>query len=206
MPDFRDKMSSRGRDEEEGDDDLGSLAQKERAKQLKNARTIMFVVAVVLVLSMILDWVMVENEIDKAGLGAAERDRVYRIMYIVTGFYAGLTVMYVTFGFLVKQYPVPITIIGLVVFIALQAALMVFDETAWRKGIVIKVIVVVGLAKAIQAGIAYEAERKAASAGRSRRRDSDEEDDYDRRGRYDDDRDRRDEDDRGRRRRRDEDD
>jgi hypothetical protein len=181
---------------------LGSLAQSARSKQLKNARAIMFVVAVLLGLALIFEWVVFENELKKVG-ALADREKVdqaYGIMYIATGIYVGLIVMYIIFGLLVDKYPTPITITGLVVYIALNLVAAALAPETIVQGIIVKVIVIVCLSKAIKAAIAYENERKRAERQRRSTFDDEEDDRGDARSRRDED----DDDRRDSRRRRDE--
>ena len=161
---------------------LGSLTQSARSKEIKNARNIMFAVAVVLVINLIIEWVTAEDQLKQVA-GLVNREQFNRIMFIVTAVYLGLIAMYATFGFLTKRYPVPITITAMVVFIAIQLLLAVVEPTNLLKGLIFKVLVIVGLAKAIQSAIAFENERKSSRRRRSSYDDDDDDDDISRRRR-----------------------
>ena len=73
----------------------------------------------------------------------------------------GLGVLYIVMGMFVKQYPVPLTIAALVLYIGSAAVFAILDPATLASGIIVKILIIVGLAKAVQAALAYERERKA---------------------------------------------
>jgi predicted RND superfamily exporter protein len=58
---------------------------------------------------------------------------------------------------------VPITIISLVLYLGATAIFAYLAPETIAAGIIIKVIIIIGLAKAIQAAIAYENDRRVAN-------------------------------------------
>ncbi len=69
-------------------------------------------------------------------------------------------ITYILFGVYVYRFPVPITISALIIYLALQAVQAALEPESLAKGFIIKILIIVALAKSIQAAIAYEAERK----------------------------------------------
>jgi hypothetical protein len=154
--------------------DLGSLAQSARQKQIKSARNILFVIGVLTVganaVMMGLARGQVEKaiqaEIAKVGPGAIVdqaklqqlQEAAVRIAYLVCAVAMLLGVVFIVFGFIVKKYPVPITITSLVLYIGAAVIFGILDPTTLLQGIIIKIVIVVALVKAIQAAIAYQRE------------------------------------------------
>lgn len=151
---------------------LGSLAQDARLKQLNQARAILLFIGiltivangVLMALARSQVKVEIQKEIAKAGPGAnfnqADIQRVedheVSVAYAVGGVAVGLGVLFVIFGFIVKKFPVPITIISLVLYVGAALGFGAFNPESLAQGIIIKILIVVGLAKAIQAAMAYE--------------------------------------------------
>lgn len=166
--------------ESRDDDNLGSLAQSARSQQLRSARNLLYFVSGWLFLSVIVNWFLFNNELQKVQGRAPQWaiDQVTRQTYIILGGLLLLAILYIFFALKVKNYPVPITITALVLYIGLQVVDAALAPEQIGKGIIMKVVVIVGLAKSIQAAVAYEAERK---KDRSRYDDDREPDDFDRR-------------------------
>jgi MFS family permease len=146
---------------------LGSLTQSARSRQLKTARGLLFFVGGWLIFSLIVEWLTIDMQLERVakehGVPAARipelKELVMPTMYAITVGYIILAITYVVFGFLVRKYPVPITITALVIFIGLMLIVAAIGgfQTLWS-GIIFKVIIIVGLAKAIQSAIAYQKE------------------------------------------------
>ncbi len=62
---------------------------------------------------------------------------------------------------LVKTYPVPATVLGLVLYVGCAAVFGYLDPTTLAMGWLVKIIIVVALAKAIQSAVAYQREATA---------------------------------------------
>ena len=75
-----------------------------------------------------------------------------------------LGVIFIVMGLLVKQYPVPLTIAGLALYVGSALVFAALDPMTLLQGIIIKIFIVIGLVKAVQAALAYERERKASEA------------------------------------------
>jgi hypothetical protein len=160
---------------------LGSLGQEARLKNLNTARWIMIVVGILTIGVNVFQYVNVEKMIDqelakelqKQGIARHQVDQVafnqardtaiggVRVLCIVL---IGLGVVYIVMGMLVKQYPVPLTITGLALYIGSALVFAVIDPMTLFQGIIIKIFIVIGLVKAVQAALAYEKERRTATA------------------------------------------
>lgn len=159
---------------------LGNLAQAARTKQLKTARGVLYFVGILTLLVNVGFCVFAENlvdaqidqelaglrsegvEIDQAAL-AEFRAGAIRGIRIANGIGAVLGVVFIACGALVYKYPVPATILSLVLYIGSAAAFGALDPSTLARGWFIKIIIVVALFKAVQAALAYENERKQAA-------------------------------------------
>jgi hypothetical protein len=169
-----------------GSGQLGSLAQSARLKNLNQAKGTLIAIGI---LTIVVNGIqlfglrdamktevnkMVEAErakaraqgmelvIDQAKLQEAEESGT-RVAYLIAYSVIGLGVLFVIFGFIVKKFPVPITIISLVLYLGATAIFAYLAPETIAAGIIIKVIIIIGLAKAIQAAIAYENDRRVAN-------------------------------------------
>jgi hypothetical protein len=158
---------------------LGDLAQVARTKQLKTARGVLYFVGILTVLVNLGFCVFADKlvdsqieqelkgiraqgmEVDDTAL-AEFRENAISSTRLANGIGVVLGVVFIACGALVYRYPVPATILSLVLYIGSAAAYGVFDPTTLARGWFIKIIVVVALFKAIQAALAYENERKQA--------------------------------------------
>jgi ABC-type siderophore export system fused ATPase/permease subunit len=84
------------------------------------------------------------------------------VVRLVYGGIAFLGVLFILLGFLVTRFPLPATIIALVLYLGSNAVLALLDPAVLVQGIIFKIIVVVCLVKALQAAIAYQRELRAA--------------------------------------------
>ena len=156
---------------------LGSLSQSARSKQLKTARIILYAIGILTLLAngvlgflaedMVNDAIDAEVAelrrqdyvFDEAEL-ASHRQTAVRSAQLISGVGFAIGVIFVVLGAKVEKYPVPMTITGLVLYIGSNAFFGYLDPESLGRGIIIKVLVIVGLAKAVQAAIAYEKEAK----------------------------------------------
>jgi hypothetical protein len=153
---------------------LGSLAQKARGKQLNQARAILIVIGVLTVavnavlMATLRDSIRSEirKEVAKAGPGAVINqaqlqqieDQAHRFGMLTGCVAVALGILFIIFGLLVKMFPVPITILSLVLYVVATLGFAALNPQSLVAGIIFKIIVVVALAKAIQAAVAYEKE------------------------------------------------
>ena len=65
---------------------------------------------------------------------------------------------FIILGFFVEKYPVPITAVALIVYISIHVIFAVIEPANLASGIIMKIIVIVFLLRALQAGIAAQKE------------------------------------------------
>jgi hypothetical protein len=152
---------------------LGSLAQSARAKELKSARVILIIVGVLFggsycfLFSNIANEVNLEAQKQIDGLRAkglapdpvslAEyRQRCTTFGKIFYGSGIALGVIFILMGLAVYAFPIPITILGLVLFIGHTAVIGYLNPMTLVQGWILKIVFVVSLVKAIQAAVAYQ--------------------------------------------------
>ncbi len=172
------------------DEELGSLAQSARRTSLKQARIILIIIGVfTLGLNLVL-FFNAENEVrqaleqekQKAGPGVVfdpiklkeAEEQILNVVKLVYGGTAALGVVFIVLGIAVYAAPVPCTVTGLVLYVAGIAVFAVIDPTNLVRGLIVKILIIVGLVKAVQAAVAYERERKAELEARPRDRDESE--------------------------------
>jgi hypothetical protein len=160
---------------------LGNLAQAARKKQLKTARGILLFVGIITVVVNIAFCVFADKivdsqidqevaelrgqgmEIDNAAVAEVRASSI-RSVQLANGIAVALGVVFIVCGIMVYQYPVPTTILSLVLYIGSAAVYGVVDPTTLARGWLIKIIIVVALFKAVQAALAYEKEQKQAES------------------------------------------
>ena len=84
------------------------------------------------------------------------RHRVILFCQMIYGATVALGVVFVILGLMVHAYPVPATVLGLVLYIGAAAIFAFLDPATLVQGVIFKVIVVVALVKSVQAAVAYE--------------------------------------------------
>jgi hypothetical protein len=154
---------------------LGKLAHSARDKNLKQTRTTLLIVGVLMIIVQAIFFVIevgqVRAEIQKqdqaAGGQIGQRDLKQQelIAYGVLALFHGTTIMvgclFIVLAFFVQRYPVPISIVALALFVAVQALAAVLDPANLARGWILKIIVVVALVKSLQAGMAAQREKQA---------------------------------------------
>lgn len=157
---------------------LGNLAQSARGKQLKSARTIMFFIGVLSVAVNMFVFSSAEGEVQKeidkevAKLGpgfeadpekiAELKDQAVGATRLISGGGMVLGMVFITCGLLVKRYPVPATVTALAIYLSSMAIFGLVNPASLASGLIVKIFIVVGLFKAVQAAVAYQKEFAAA--------------------------------------------
>jgi hypothetical protein len=163
---------------------LGSLAQAARTKQLKTAKSILIAIGIFTILANgvlgLFAGKMVDGEIEKEiatvrsqGMEIDQatvdeyRAATVRTVQLSSAMWCAVGGVFITLGFMVYKYPVPITIAGLVLYLGCIAITGAMAPETLAKGWIIKAFFIVGLFKSIQAAIASQKEDKeiAAAAG-----------------------------------------
>lgn len=150
-----------------------SLAQAARMKLLNQARYTLIVIGILTIAANLFFGLAAEEgvkrEFDKElaskGLNRAVVDPVklqeaeeaaVRATRVGSFGFAALGAVFVGAGALIKKYPVPISIVSLVLYLGSTVVMGILDTDFLLKGIIIKVIIIVALVKAVQAAIAYQ--------------------------------------------------
>jgi predicted RND superfamily exporter protein len=97
--------------------------------------------------------------VDRAKLQEIE-DHAVQIGHLLDCGFLAVGALFIVFAFIIKQYPVPITIISLVLYLACAGVMAYLNPATLAAGAVVKIIIIVALAKSIQSARAYEAERR----------------------------------------------
>ena len=96
-------------------------------------------------------------QFDPASL-AQESAKILGVVRLIYGASIALGVVLIVLGLLVKQFPVPATVLGLILYIGANAGYAFLNPASLISGIIIKILIVVGLVRAVQAAIAYQKE------------------------------------------------
>jgi hypothetical protein len=164
---------------------LGNLAQESRKKQLKTARWILIVLGLLQIGLSLFFILNARNlvrqqfdkevaalrgqglQIDEVELKKLEDEATGQTQLLnIGGLIGGIS--FIALGALVFQYPVVCTVTGLVLYIGLVAVfgfityLSEGDPSVFFKGFIIKILIIVGLFKAIQAALEYQKEARSA--------------------------------------------
>lgn len=170
-----------GLSREAGPGGLGSLAQAARAKELRSARIIFILIGVLTLIGNGIALATLDTQVDiaiKAEMKsqdlsesdvdpqdlAAARQSIKRVAYLIIGGAILLGIAYFVLAGLVSRYPIPVTVTGLVIYLASAAIFAVIDPTTLVQGIIVKIIIIIGLIKAVSAAVAYQKSLSAASA------------------------------------------
>src|SRR5262249_30341079 len=149
---------------------LGSLAQSARTNQLRSARGILYAVGILTVLVNLVFVVFAKSIVDSQfetelkelrgrgvmiDQGKLEEIRAtaIRSTQLVNGIGVLMGAVFIACAVMVYTYPVPTTITSLVLYIGAAALFGVIDPTTLARGWIMKVLVIVGLFKAVQAAI-----------------------------------------------------
>jgi hypothetical protein len=160
---------------------LGSLSQAAREKQLKVARGILLVIGVLSIIANLFFFTLAESNVNEAinqevaklhQQGMTEnpaevakiRDNAVALTRLINGVGVLLGAIFVACGITVRKYPVPITILSLVLYIGAAAVFGYINPASLLSGLIMKIIIIVALAKSVQSAIAYEREKSLASA------------------------------------------
>ncbi len=150
---------------------LGSLAQAARGNELKQAQRILVVIGVLTIAVNGFFLFNLPNEIQQAiqqnQIAPADVAQFHQAAtvsgYLLYGLPALLGLLFVVFGLIIKQFPVPITITSLVLYLLAMAAFGLLEPATLARGIVVKIIIVFALFRAITAARHFQAHVQQAS-------------------------------------------
>jgi hypothetical protein len=160
---------------------LGSLSQSARGKQLKTAQWLMIVVGILTVVVNGVVFSIIEGQVDREiqneitkvhaqGLQVDQeavtklRSRAIHISQLISGSAVALGVVFIALGVLVKKFPVPCTIIGLVLYLGATAIYGYIAPETLIHGWLWKIITIVVLIKSVQAAVSYQQNQKSLSS------------------------------------------
>lgn len=143
----------------ERDDELGSLAQSTREADLGQTKGVLLTIGILTLLVNGFMFSNARNEVAGVGLGPADFDRVLTLVRIIYGVGLSLGVYFVFAGFFVKKYPVPLTILSLILYVGATAGFGMLDPSSIMQGFIIKIVIIVALGKSVQTAWAYQKER-----------------------------------------------
>ena len=152
---------------------LGSLAQSARAKQLRTARNIMIIVGVLTMGFNGLLYSNAHNEVEKVvqkqikalhdrGLIESQasvaqyRHRITLFCRIIYGSALAVGAVFIGLGIMVYRFPVPATVLGLVLYIGGAAIFGFLSPATLVQVAIFKIIVIVALVKSIHTAISYQ--------------------------------------------------
>lgn len=141
------------------DDSLGSLAQSTRENELKSTRNILWFIGVLTFAFNAFLFGNARNEVAQVGVAG---DQVEGVLLIVRGIYGAMMALGIYFilaGVFLKKYPVPLTILSLILYVGANAGLAMLDPSSIASGIIIKIFIVIALAKSVKTALAYQNER-----------------------------------------------
>ena len=155
---------------------LGNLAQSARTGQLRTARVIMFIVGGLTIAMNGFGYFTAEKIVDDAIQNEVEkvqqqglvvdptelskiRGQAITLTRVFSGVGLAVGVVFIVLGLFVYQMPVAATVTALVLYVGMYALVGYFDPSQLYRGLIIKILIVVGLFKSIQAAIAYRQEQ-----------------------------------------------
>jgi hypothetical protein len=155
---------------------LGSLSQSARQGQLRSARIILILVGVLTAGFHLFFMSLAEKQVNEAIDGEVRqlqgqgmvfdqqelqkiRDNALRLTRMIHGAFIALGVIFVVLGMVVYAIPVPATVLGLVLYIGANAIVGAIDPSSLLSGALIKILIVIGLFKSVQAAVAYQREK-----------------------------------------------
>lgn len=153
-------------------DGLGKLAQSARSHQLGSARVTMYVIGFLTIAVNLTFAIFARSMVDsqfatevkklqaqgmQLDMQKIEELKAESVLatQISGGGFVALGVVFIILGMLVYRYPVPCTVLAMVLYLAGQAMTALADPQMLVNGFVIKIIIIVALAKAIQTATAY---------------------------------------------------
>jgi hypothetical protein len=158
---------------------LGSLAQSAREKKLKQVRVLLIVVGALTIGVNIFGLISFHSEVDKARaqgqmIDQQKLESLVRTVDISGAIAIGLGVLFVIFGIIIYQFPVPITIISLVLFVGASIIFRLWGMSIAKdaglepgqfvmRGLIFDVFITIALASAIKTAVAYQKEQQAAA-------------------------------------------
>lgn len=167
---------------------LGSLAQKARGQKLRQVRIIFFIIGVLTIVANLFDITQIRPNFQKAvqkeiqakgGPGMVQVDRALLQKEEDNAFFLGCAldsvfiftgVIFLLLGALIYRFPVPATVIGLVLYVVTFGVGLLIVVTLGEaeaiglfvsRGLIFRICFIIALIASIKSAVAYENERRA---------------------------------------------
>lgn len=140
---------------------LGSLAQSSRGSALKSTRWTLLIIGVLTLALNGFQFSNAEKEVADANIVPEQVEQVLGAIRLLYGAGIAVGATFILCAIFLEKYPVPLTILSLVLYVGAIAGFAFLDPTSLVRGLIVKVIIVVSLAKAVQTALAYQRERDA---------------------------------------------
>lgn len=143
----------------------GSLAQQARGKQLNSARWILIVIGIlssavniyfVLNAESIIDDAIRKEGEDPRQVDQKFIDQAVTMTKVINGAGAAIGLTFIIMGIIIYSFPVPITILSLVLYCGSIAIFGMIDPMTLARGFIIKIFVIVALSKSIGTAFEYQ--------------------------------------------------
>lgn len=143
----------------------GSLAQQARGKQLNSARWILIVIGIlssavniyfVLNAESIIDDAIRKEGVDPRQVDQKFIDQAVTMTKVINGAGAAIGLTFIIMGIIIYSFPVPITILSLVLYCGSIAIFGMIDPMTLARGFIIKIFVIVALSKSIGTAFEYQ--------------------------------------------------
>jgi hypothetical protein len=154
---------------------LGSLAQSARGKKLREARNILLAVGILTLIGngilLAVNRTMVEAEVKRLEaqgnlVDPQDKERAVRIGYIAHGIGLALGLVFITLAIMIRSFPVPATVISLVLYTGAVASYAALSkgESIKNFAFIIQIAIIVALIHAVRTAVAYRKEEIAAAS------------------------------------------
>ncbi|HEY4310009.1 MAG TPA: hypothetical protein VGN12_11200 [Pirellulales bacterium] len=140
------------------------IGKKIYRRSLQEPRALMFVIGILTVaingfgmarLRNDVEAVIEQHEAEGHDVDSAKLERSIRSIQLINGGFVALGIVFIALGLAINSYPVPTTLLALVLFLGGIAISAIVDPTTIAQGGLFKIIATVGLAEAIRSAVSY---------------------------------------------------
>jgi len=143
----------------DGSSGLSNLGQAARLKKIHSARNLLIVVGILQIGFSILELtVLLPNQIAEIRRqpGMVVDEAAVNLLRMVIMGFVGAGIAFVVMGLVVKQYPLPISISAMIVFIGIILVSAAINPATLAQGWILKIIFISCIVSAIKAASAYQ--------------------------------------------------
>lgn len=160
----------------DGQSSLPSLSQSVRSKELRTARNVLVIVGVLTVAVNLFFFTQAEQAVDSQirdlqingqlqnaspSQVAELRSQAIRMVKLIHGGTVALGAVFIVLGLAVKSFPVPATVLGLILYLAGIAVFAAINPASLVQGIIFKIIIVVCLFQSVKSALAHQRQERA---------------------------------------------